>query len=126
MPKRLEVRAVTSFGAFRQGKVYDIDIEDDRMMSLLGVGYLEPTSDLEEDYAGMVLRDSAGTADLRDVRTVGSSGSETVGEGKSNVADSLGPNGDPQLSAPKRGRGRGTTVPANPSGGEDSGTARKP
>lgn len=126
MPKRLEVRAVTSFGAFRQGRVYDIDIEDDRMMSLLGVGYLEPTSDLEEDYDWSGVRGTSGGADLRDVRVVGSSGSEAVGERKVDVEDHPESSGDPELSAPKRGRGRGVTIPANPSRGEDSGTARKP
>ena len=48
MSKPLEVRAITSFGAFRIGNVYEVDIENDSIMALLGVGYLEPTSDLEE------------------------------------------------------------------------------
>lgn len=125
MKRRLEVRAVTSFGAFRQGKVYDIDIEDDRMMSLLGVGYLEPTSDLEEDYDWSDVRGTPGGTGLHSVRVVGSSEPEAVDKEASDVEDHPGPGGDPELSAPKRGRGRGIIVSTNPSGGEDSGAARE-
>lgn len=125
MPKRLEVRATVSFGVFREGRVYDIDIEDGRMMSLLGVGYLEPTSDLEEDHGRDDLRDSAGTTNLRDVRTVGSPGSETVGEGKTDVADRSESGSDKELGARKGRGGRIGLVDANAPGGTDSGPAGK-
>src|SRR5688572_3217785 len=116
MPKLLEVRASLSFGVFRAGRVYEVDIEDDRIMSLLGVGYLEPTSDLEDDdvqrnrSAGL----DVGVADsLLAHRGDDLARSSKVGE-VNDGEDQAGSHGDSELGTSARVRGRET------SGVEDS------
>lgn len=128
MSKSLEVRATVSFGAFRQSNVYEIDLEDDRMLSLLGVGYLEPTSDLEE--AERQDDDDAGL-DRSSGLVVGSdSGSTAVhrngvarfseAEGVSDVSDRAESSDDPGVRASKRVRGGKTTGITDSGRGEDS------
>jgi hypothetical protein len=123
MPKHLEVRAVTTFGRFRIGRVYEVDIEDQSIMSLLGVGYLEPTSDLEDDdelgaTAGMDLPGATVGVDLRDVRVVGSPESS---EGVADGADSVGQVGDTARRASARVRGRKAAGVQDADRGADSG-----
>lgn len=87
MSKPWPVRANVSFGAFRAGKVYEVDLDDQTMLSLLGVGYL--TSAVEEDEdAGRGVGEAPeqlgaesgvpGADVLRGVHLVGSSESEAV------------------------------------------------
>lgn len=123
MSKRLEVRAALSFGVFRAGRVYEVDIEDDRIMSLLGVGYLEPTSDPEVDdelgsTAGLDSTGSTGGSGVRDVRVVGSPQSS---KGVTDVARRPGQIRDSQLGTSARVRGRKATGSENVGGGSDSG-----
>lgn len=126
MPKPLGVRATVSFGSFRQGRVYEIDLEDDRMMSLLGVGYLEPM--LEDDDAGLDepagldVRGDAGGAGLRDIRVVGSSQSS---EGVSDVGDSAESSDDSAHGTSKRVRGRKASGGEDSARGSDSGEVRQ-
>lgn len=124
MSKPLEVRAVMSFGVFRQNGIYEIDLEDDRMMSLLGVGYLEPTSDLEDDDAGLdrsseldVGSDSGGAAVHRD----GVAGLPEASEGLSDVSDRAEPGSDSAHRASKRVRGGKAIGVTDSGGGSDSG-----
>lgn len=129
MSKPLEVRATVSFGTFRQNRVYEVDLEDDRMLSLLGVGYLEPTSDLEEaerqdDDAGLdrasglvVGSDHGGAAVHRD----GVAGSSETSEGMTDVRDRAEPSSDSAHRASKRVRGGKTTGVTDSDGGKDSG-----
>jgi hypothetical protein len=123
--KPLEVRAVTSFGAFRQNKIYEIDLEDDRMLSLLGVGYLEPTSDLEDDDAGLdrasglvMGSDSGGAAVHRD----GVAGLPEASKELSDVSDRAEPGDDSAHRASKRVRGGKTIGVTDSGGGSDPGS----
>lgn len=125
MSKPLEVRAVTSFGAFRQNKIYEIDLEDASMLSLLGVGYLEPTSDLEDDDdAGLdrasqlvMGRDSGGAA----VHRHGVAGLSEA-EGVSDVSDRAEQGRDSGVRASKRVRGGQTTGITDSGRGKDAGS----
>lgn len=126
MAKPLEVRATTSFGAFRQGRVYEVDLEDDRMMSLLGVGYLEPTSDLEDDDAGLdraseldVGSDSGGAA----VHSDGVARSSQT-EGMNDVGDSAESSDDSAHGTSKRVRGRKASSGEDSDRGADSSEVR--
>jgi hypothetical protein len=111
MPKFLEVRAAVSFGVFRAGNVYEIDIEDQRIMSLLGVGYLEPTSDLEDDDVQRNRSSELGVGDPGATVIDGGDdlarSSET--EGVVDGADHLGPVSDAALGTSARVRGRKTS-----------------
>jgi hypothetical protein len=112
MSKRLEVRAAVSFGVFRAGNVYEIDIEDDRIMSLLGVGYLEPTSDLEDDDD--VRRNRSSELGVGDSGTTVVDGGDDLArsseaEGVVDVADHPGPVSDAALGTSARVRGRKTS-----------------
>lgn len=125
MSRRLEVRANLNFGSFRQGRVYEISIDDDRMMSLLGVGYLEPTSDLEEDYAelGRPAELGVGTDSIRASRP-GDGDPESVpppavGEAD-DVADRPEPSGSAALGASTRPGSRTGIVDASPRRRKDS------
>lgn len=81
MAKPLEVRANVSFRNFRAMRVYEVDLEDDTIMSLIGVGYLTPTAegvndvrdDRLESTSGLDVRGDSGGAGVRGVRVVGSS-----------------------------------------------------
>lgn len=106
MSKPLGVKANLSFGSYRIGRVYEVDLDDVTVLSLLGVGYLSP---IDEDKGGEDA-DMAGGVDpvpgelgaegrvpgtpvLRRVRVVGSPEPEAV-----NVDDQAEPSG----RAPKR------------------------
>lgn len=45
MSKLLGVKANVSFGAYRIGRVYEVDLEDQTVLSLLGVGYFTPVDE---------------------------------------------------------------------------------
>jgi hypothetical protein len=113
MPKPLEVRAITSFGVFRIGNVYEVDIEDQAIMSLLGVGYLEPTSDLEEaegqdDDAGLDRSPELGVGDSGVPAADGGDdlARRSEAEGVADVADSAGPGSDATFGTSARVRSR--------------------
>jgi hypothetical protein len=111
MSKPLGVRAVVSFNQFRAGKAYEVDIEDQSVMALLGVGYLEP---IEEERHGQVDPGDRvhGVPGVRGVPVVGSSGSV-----ETEVTDV----DDPAEPAEHASRGKGKRVRAgSASGGEDA------
>jgi hypothetical protein len=135
MPKRIEVRANLNFGRFRQGRVYEISTDDDRLMSLLGVGYLEPTSDLEEDYAGWDRSSELGVGinnNLSAVRGDGVAGPSEASRlkvdtskisGVSDVADSSEQGSDKKLGTRKRSGSRVGVVDESSDRGESSSPA---
>lgn len=128
MAKKIEVRAALNFERFRQGRAYEISSDDDRLMSLLGVGYLEPTSDLEADYAGWDRSSELGMGaddDLPAVRGDGVARSSEAArvEGVVNVADSAAPDGNSELGARKRPGSRTGIVKEGADRGEDFGKA---
>ena len=126
MSKLMEVKANLSFGAYRVGRVYEVDLDDVTVLSLLGVGYLTPVNDDEGgvDAGGgmdsvpreLGAEDSVpGPPVLRGVRVVGS-----PEPGGVNVDDPVESGG----SAPKRKasslRGSKASDGEGASGGEDA------
>lgn len=102
MPKPLGVKANLSFGQFRAGKVYEVDVEDGRMLSLLGVGYLSPVDEESEDDADDVR--GSGDSVPPGVPVVGSP--QPASEGLSDVDDQAEPAGGAAKRKAQGVRGR--------------------
>jgi hypothetical protein len=133
MPKLLEVRANLSFGTYRASKVYEVDLEDDVVLALIGVGYLTATSsqgatgaEVNDDRGversaaieagGSGVRSDSSGADLRSVRVVGSPESEEVSDGD----DPAEPSSHARHGTPVRPRRRKTVAGESVAGGEES------
>jgi hypothetical protein len=120
MSKLLEVRANVSFGSFRALKVYEVDLEEDMIMALIGVGYLTPTCDEEIDddreSAGLVLRSDPRSADLHGIRVVGSA---EPAERLDDVEDRAEPGSDTSDSKTNRLRRRKAIDGESVAGGEE-------
>lgn len=126
MTKQIEVRAALNFDKFRQGQVYAISSEDDRLMSLLGVGYLEPTSNREADYVGWDRSPELGVGSDHGgvvVHSDGVAGSPEASEELTHVTDSSESDGGKKLSSRKRPGSRTGVVDEGVDRGEDSGEA---
>lgn len=122
MSKPLEVRAITTFGRFRIGEVYEVDIEDGSIMALLGVGYLEPTSDLEDDDVRLRESSRMGVADLGDPGVDGGDDLEgsSPTEGVADGADHPGSHGDTPRRTSARIRGGKASGVEDADRGEES------
>lgn len=126
MAKNIEVRAGLNFEKFRQGRVYEISSDDDRLMSLLGVGYLEPTSNREADYAGWDRSSELGVGSDHSgvvVHSDGVAGSSEASEELTHVENSAESDGDKKLGTRERPGSRTGVVDEGVDRGEDSGEA---
>lgn len=120
MPALLEVRANVSFGRYRAGRVYEIDLDDPSMLALVGVGYFTETGQFSDGpAAGMGVRGDHRGADLRGVRVLGSTESAEVSDDVSNRVGQGDDAGRRKGAGKKAGSGAGDQ---GSDGGSDAGS----
>lgn len=117
MSKLMPVRAVLSFNSYRAGRVYEVDLDDEVMLSLIGVGYFVPEGG-KDASAGV---DRAEPAGLRGVHVLGEQAPESLSDKEdADVDDSPVSSGSPKVRARKGNGGSASLAGEGADGGEDA------